>query len=100
MEYVSLQLFFWVIGAMVAVSSALIGYWIKEIRGIGNSLDAHKTDDEKEFYKGQRENDGEHARLEQLIHLKTSVIEQSFAKMETKLDFIVDSIRKISEKDR
>jgi len=98
MEYVTLELFFWVIGATVAIVSGIVGYWIKEIRGIGKSLDGHEKDDEKEFYKSQRDNDAEHARLEALINQKTSIIEQAFAKMETKLDFIVENIKKLSDK--
>jgi hypothetical protein len=98
MEYVTMELFFWVVGALVAIVSALIGYWIKEIKGIGKSLDKHEKEDETEFYKAQRYNDSEHARIEALLHEKTGIIENAFAKMETKLDFIVENIKKISEK--
>ncbi len=97
-NYVTYQVFFWIIGASTSVMTLLLGYWIKEIKGTQKSIDSHKQDDEKEFYEAQRSNDATHAELRQLIHSKTDGLYKDISNINVKIDFIAEFVKEIKEK--
>lgn len=37
MEYVTFNLYFWPVGAMTGIVSTVVGYWVKEIKGLWKS---------------------------------------------------------------
>lgn len=96
-NYVTYQVFFWIVGAGSTIFGITLGYWIKEIKGTQKSMDAHKQADEKEFYEHQRHNDLAHSELRQLIHSKTDGLYKDISNIAVKLDFIAEFVKEIKD---
>ena len=64
---ITLNTYLTLTGIVVAAISVVVGYWINEIARVKKALGSHVKADETEFYKAQRENDTEHAKLRQEI---------------------------------
>ena len=58
MEYVTTNLYFWSMGAMIGIVSTIVGYWVKEVKGLGKSLDDHNTNNGIRFLKYNKANWG------------------------------------------
>ena len=62
MEYVTTNLYFWSMGAMIGIVSTIVGYWVKEVKGLGKSLDDHNTNNGIRFLKYNKANWGARSR--------------------------------------
>lgn len=92
MEYVSNQLFFYTISSILAVISAVLGYWIKEINGIGNSLDQHKEKDEQQFSNYRLEVLNMHRSMEKHFEERNNTLEKSIVQIHEHMKYVKDSI--------
>lgn len=96
-QAVTHQTFFWIIGAIISLNTLIVGYWIKEIKGVGRALDKHKEDDEKEFNNAQRVNDRDHADIKALIYKEINDVTRDVIQINTKLDYVTDFIKEIKK---
>ena len=102
MEYVSNQMFFYTISSIVAITSAVVGYWIKEINGIGNSLDQHKEKDEIQFSNYRLEVLNMHRAMESHFTDRNNTLEKSLVQMHEHIKYVknsIDELKSITRKN-
>lgn len=98
MEYVSNQMFFYTISSMIAITSAVIGYWIKEIKGVSRSFDKHKKEDEKQFADYRMEVLKMHQAMERHFTDKNNLLEKSIVQIHEHLKYVKESVDEIKTK--
>jgi len=101
MEYISTTTFWQVISGLTAIMGLLVGYWIKEIKGVEKSLDTHIIEADRADSDSQRANDTVHAELRLSIkeaegrnNTKIAEIIGKIGEMNVKLDYIIKTIEK------
>lgn len=95
MEYVTNQMFFYTISSMVAITGAVIGYWAKEIKGISNSFDRHKQEDDKQFAEYRLEVLKMHQAMERHFTDKNNLLEKSIVQIHEHLKYVKDGLDEI-----
>ena len=98
MEYVTFNLYFWSMGAIVSVVSAVVGYWIKEVKGIGRAFDQHRERDEREFANYRLEVLKMHQSMERHFSDKNNNLEKSIVQIHEHLQYVKQSIDEIKQK--
>jgi hypothetical protein len=102
MEYVSNQLFFYTISSMIAITGAVVGYWIKEIKGVGESLDKHKENDEKQFSDYRLEVLNMHQSMERHFTERNNTLEKSIVQMHEHIKYVktsIDELKSLTKKN-
>jgi len=92
MEYVSNQMFFYTISSIVAITGTVIGYWIREISGIGKSLDTHRENDERQFSDYRLEVLKMHQAMEKHFSDKNNNLEKSIIQIHEHMKYVKNSI--------
>lgn len=85
-------MFFYTISSMVAIIGTVIGYWIKEVKGLGKSFNEHKERDEREFANYRLEVLKMHQAMERHFTDKNNLMEKSIVQIHEHMKYVKDSI--------
>lgn len=100
MEYVTNQTFFYTVSSVVAITGAVIGYWVKEIKGVSRSFDRHLQEDEKQFAEYRLEVLKMHQAMERHFTDKNNLLEKSIVQIHEHLKYVKDSVDEIKDLSR
>lgn len=94
-NYVTFNVFFWAIGASVAVVSSLLGYWINQIKGVDKRLETHRENDAKEFADYKLSNQKIQSDLQRYVDGKNGELEKVIVKINENMQYTKESMEKI-----
>lgn len=94
-NYVTYNIFFWAIGGGVAVVSALVGYWINQIKSVDVRLEKHRENDAKEFADYKLQNQKITSDLQRYVDQKNGEMEKVIVKINENMQYTADAVRRV-----
>ena len=95
-------MFFYTVSSIVAITSAVVGYWIKEIKGVENSLDEYKDKGEQQFSNYRLEVLNMHRAMENHFTDRNNTLEKSLVQMHEHMKYVknsIDELKSITRKN-